>query len=82
MLQTNMRYPRQFGEGCQGQEQVRDVTEAALVEGLYRAISSRVESFYTVRIGPGYCATKESLVSSVMPSTVACATRTRSKGSL
>ena len=36
----------------------------------------------TVRIGPGYCATKESVVRSVMPSTVACAARRRSNGSL
>ncbi len=41
---------------------------------LYRA--------YTMRIGPGYFATKESVVRSVTPSTVACATRTRSNGSL
>ncbi len=36
----------------------------------------------TVRIGPGYCATRESVVKSVMPSTVACATRILSNGSL
>jgi len=37
---------------------------------------------YTVLIGPGYWDTKESMVNSVIPSTVACATKTRSKGSL
>ncbi len=37
---------------------------------------------YTVLIGPGYCDTKESMVSSVTPSTVACATKILSKGSL
>src|SRR5271170_7148072 len=36
---------------------------------------------YTVLIGPAYCDTSESMVSSVTPSTVACATRIRSKGS-
>ena len=43
--------------------------------------SSSVDS-YTVLIGPGYCDTKESMVSSVTPSTVACATKILSKGSL
>ena len=38
--------------------------------------------FYTVLIGPGYCDTKVSTVRSVTPSTVACATRILSKGSL
>lgn len=38
--------------------------------------------FYTVLIGPGYCDTKASMVSSVTPSTVACATKILSKGSL
>jgi len=37
---------------------------------------------YTVLIGPGYCDTKESMVSNVTPSTVACATKILSKGSL
>jgi len=37
---------------------------------------------YTFLIGPGYCDTKESMVSSVTPSTVACATKILSKGSL
>lgn len=36
---------------------------------------------YTVCIGPGYCANRESVVSRMMPSTIACATRTRSNGS-
>src|ERR1700680_3000215 len=37
---------------------------------------------YTVLIGPAYCDTKESMVNSVTPSTVACATKILSKGSL
>ena len=37
---------------------------------------------YTVLMGPGYCDTKESMVNSVTPSTVAWATKTLSKGSL
>ena len=37
---------------------------------------------YTVLIGPGYCATKESLVNRVIPSTVAWAIKILSKGSL
>lgn len=37
---------------------------------------------YTAMIGPGYCDTTESMVSSVTPSTVACATKILSKGSL
>ena len=37
---------------------------------------------YTILIGPGYCDTRESMVSSVTPSTVACATKILSKGSL
>lgn len=37
---------------------------------------------YTALIGPGYCDTTESMVSSVTPSTVACATKILSKGSL
>jgi hypothetical protein len=37
---------------------------------------------YTALIGPGYCDTAESTVSSVTPSTVACATKILSKGSL
>ena len=37
---------------------------------------------YTALIGPGYCETRESMVSSVTPSTVACATKVLSKGSL
>lgn len=37
---------------------------------------------YTVLIGPGYWETRESKVSSVTPSTVACATKILSKGSL
>ena len=37
---------------------------------------------YTALIGPGYCETKESIVSNVTPSTVACATKILSKGSL
>src|SRR5205807_9811523 len=36
---------------------------------------------HTRRIGPGYCATSGSEVSSVMPSTTLCATRMRSNGS-
>lgn len=36
---------------------------------------------YTALIGPGYCDTTESMVSSVTPSTVACATKILSKGS-
>jgi hypothetical protein len=42
---------------------------------------SSVDS-YTLLMGPGYCDTKESVVNSVIPSTVACATKTLSKGSL
>ena len=34
------------------------------------------------RTGPGYCATQASVVSKVIPSTIACATRRRSNGSL
>ena len=37
---------------------------------------------YTALIGPGYCLTTESMVNSVTPSTVACATKILSKGSL
>ena len=37
---------------------------------------------YTVRMGPGYLATNASVVRRVMLSTVACATNTRSNGSL
>jgi hypothetical protein len=37
---------------------------------------------YTALIGPGFCETRESMVSSVTPSTVACATKILSKGSL
>jgi hypothetical protein len=37
---------------------------------------------YTVLIGPGYGDTRGSMVSSVTPSTVACATKILSKGSL
>ena len=37
---------------------------------------------YTALIGPGYCETRESMVSSVTPSTVAWATKILSKGSL
>jgi hypothetical protein len=37
---------------------------------------------YTIRMGPGYFATNESIVSSAIPSTVACATKRRSNGSL
>ncbi len=40
------------------------------------------ERGHTFCIGPGYCDTQGSAVSRVMPSTVACATRIRSKGSL
>lgn len=36
----------------------------------------------SLSIGPGYCAISVSAVSKVMPSTVACATRIRSNGSL
>jgi hypothetical protein len=51
----------------------------ALVERMRRTIGgfsdshqpARVEFLYTVRIGPGYCATNESVVRSVMPSTMA-----------
>jgi hypothetical protein len=39
-------------------------------------------SSYSVLIGPGYCDTRESMVNNVMPSTVACATKTLSNGSL
>src|ERR1039457_2966842 len=39
-------------------------------------------SSHTIRTGPGYSATTESAVRSVIPSTVACATSNRSKGSL
>jgi len=39
-------------------------------------------SFQTIRTGPGYCATTESPVRRVIPSTVAWATSRRSKGSL
>jgi hypothetical protein len=38
--------------------------------------------YCTVLIGPGYWDTKESMVRSVTPSTVACATKILSKGSL
>ena len=37
---------------------------------------------HTLRTGPGYCATRSSEVNSVIPSTRACATKRRSKGSL
>ena len=37
---------------------------------------------YTMRIGPGYRDTRESIVNSVIPSTPACATSTLSNGSL
>jgi hypothetical protein len=37
---------------------------------------------YALLIGPGYCATSASAVSSTTPSTVACATSIRSNGSL
>lgn len=42
----------------------------------------RFQVCHTPRTGPGYCATNESAVSSVIPSTVACATSMRSKRSL
>ena len=42
----------------------------------------RIAAPYTVLIGPGYCDTKESMVSNVIPSTVACATKILSNGSL
>lgn len=43
---------------------------------------TRIVDPYTILIGPGYCDTKASMVSSVIPSTVACATKILSKGSL
>jgi hypothetical protein len=43
---------------------------------------SAIWNRYTALIGPGYCDTAESMVSSVTPSTVACATKILSKGSL
>jgi hypothetical protein len=46
-----------------------------------RELDREVDS-YTVLIGPAYCDTRESMVSSVRPSTVACATKILSKGSL
>jgi hypothetical protein len=45
-------------------------------------LSSRVQQYQTLRIGPGYWATIGSAVSSRMPSTADCATSMRSKGSL
>ena len=41
-----------------------------------------IRNRYTAVIEPGYCNTTESMVSSVTPSTVACATKILSKGSL
>ena len=37
---------------------------------------------YIVLIGPGYCDIRESVVNNVIPSTVACANKTLSNGSL
>jgi hypothetical protein len=43
---------------------------------------SVIRSSYTRRIGPGYFASSRSLVTSVIPSTIPCASKMRSKGSL
>jgi hypothetical protein len=49
---------------------------------LQPVIASTLRFNYTVLIGPGYWDAKESVVRSVTPSTVACATKILSKGSL
>lgn len=57
------------------------VTPAA--HNLVLAISREPEHhFYIALIGPGYCDSRESVVNNVIPSTVAWATKTLSKGSL
>ena len=48
----------------------------------YSPVKRSCVDSYTSLIGPGYCDTKESIVNSVTPSTVACATKILSKGSL
>ena len=54
----------------------------ALNQILAAILYSRGVDSYTVRIGPGYSDTNGSMVNSVTPSTVACATKILSKGSL
>ena len=66
------------GEDCANRPRMESTIATQERRGNRTCILDR----YTALIGPGYCETRESMVSSVTPSTVAWATKILSKGSL